>query len=88
MLQGMCDAADEGGTEQQKVQLREQMTLATRFSDLRMDIITVRSRVWKRSPKLSDILKALWANGYKYEEVHCNFCRGGGTAYAPEKIAL
>lgn len=51
-----------------------------------MDIITIRNRGWVSSPKLSEVLTLLWHYGYRYDEIHCNFCRGGGAGYSPAKV--
>lgn len=68
--------------------LYEQTTLEEHYRDLPMDIITVRHRVGQLSPTLSTALKLLSENGYGYEKVHCNFCRGGGASYAPAKVDM
>lgn len=49
-----------------------------------MDIITIRNRNFHKDPKLSDVLKTLNKNGFKYSEIHCSFCRGGQKAQVPK----
>ena len=41
-----------------------------------MDILTVRSRRFHKDPKLSQVLQELWKSNYRYDEIHCAFCRG------------
>ena len=72
----------------QQTQLAEQAALSELYADLTMDVITIRNRFWVSDPKLSDVLIKLSENGYNYDEIHCNFCRGGGEGYSPEKIQL
>jgi hypothetical protein len=51
-----------------------------------MDVITIRNRGWLSSPKLSEVITLLWKYGYKYDEIHCNFCRGGKAGFSPVKV--
>lgn len=53
------------------------------------DVLTIRNRWWMKGSlgeKLSDVLGALQGAGYRYENIHCSFCRspviGGGTSSA------
>ncbi|MCA9543661.1 MAG: hypothetical protein KC613_04705 [Myxococcales bacterium] len=53
------------------------------------DVLTIRNRWWMKASvgeKLSDVLQALATAGYRYENIHCSFCRspmiGGGTSSA------
>jgi hypothetical protein len=41
------------------------------------DIVTIRNRAGWADPTLSEVIKALWQNGYKYADIRCCFCRGG-----------
>jgi hypothetical protein len=43
-----------------------------------MDVATVRSRKVFAAITLFQVINKLWAAGYRYEEVHCVFCRGAG----------
>ena len=52
---------------------REQ--LAARPTPLPLDIITIRSRDYRVSPMLSDVLKLLRDKGWNYQTIHCSFCR-------------
>jgi len=58
------------------------------YKSLPMDIITIRNRFWHSSPKLSDVLRLLGQYGYHYDEIHCNFCRGGGSGHSPARVDL
>lgn len=69
-------------------QLQQQATLSDMYDGLSMDIITLRNRFWRSSPKLSEVLSLLWQYNFKYDEIHCNFCRGGGAGYSPKKADL
>ena len=68
--------------------LEQQIKLAEMYDGLSMDIVTIRNRFWHKDPKLSEVLKILWDNGYEYKEVHCNFCRGSAESYIPKKVNL
>ena len=39
------------------------------------DVLTVRNRVGSGDPTLSELLKALDQGGFRYENIHCSFCR-------------
>lgn len=53
----------------------EKYDKSANYADIKMDVVTIRNRAFHISPRLSWVLKELWANGYKYSEVHCSFCR-------------
>jgi hypothetical protein len=75
----------------QEFQLRQQQVNAKLFESMPMDIITVRNRTGLRSGytvTLAYALAELWAYGYKYEDIHCCFCRGDGADYRAPPIEL
>lgn len=39
------------------------------------DVLTVRNRVLRSSPTLKDALSELGKHGFRYENIHCSFCR-------------
>ncbi len=41
----------------------------------RFDVLTVRNRRFRSDPTLSDVFAALAENNYRYENIHCSFCR-------------
>ncbi|MGD1927152.1 MAG: putative adhesin [Paracoccaceae bacterium] len=41
----------------------------------KFDVLTVRNRKFKSDPSLSDVFAALKQHGYRYENIHCSFCR-------------
>lgn len=41
----------------------------------RMDIISIRNRLAKKNPMLSEVVADLHAAGYGYTRIHCCFCR-------------
>ncbi len=52
----------------------------------RFSVLTVRNRRFRSDPSLSDALAALATAGYRFENIHCSFCRssmfGSGTESA------
>lgn len=48
-----------------------------------MDIITVRNRRFSTDPTLKEIIYTMSKHGFKYEEYHCSFCRGGQNPFKP-----
>lgn len=49
--------------------------LAEHRGHVNMDVITIRNRKFKSPPTLTEVLNALDLAGYKYDVVHCSFCR-------------
>jgi hypothetical protein len=43
-----------------------------------MDVVTVRNRKVFSDITLFQVINTLWKSGYRYEEIHCIFCRGEG----------
>lgn len=39
------------------------------------DVLTVRNRILRSDPSLKDMLNELDSHGYRYENIHCIFCR-------------
>lgn len=43
--------------------------------DVKMDVITVRNRRFMAMPRFSWVIMELIRHGYRYEAIHCSFCR-------------
>src|SRR5699024_7796197 len=49
----------------------------------RFHVLTVRNRWFQFSPTLSEALATLDSGGWRYENIHCSFCRNPMLSFSP-----
>jgi len=81
---------DCNGNEQKFALVMCQL-LSAQMSDVRivdMDILTVRNRIFRSDPTLSDVFDQLNKKNLRYPHIHCSFCRpieGDDSSYKSSK---
>ncbi len=51
------------------------------------DVLTIRNRVLRSDPTLKEALETLGRQGFRYENIHCSFCRSGMVGDSPSAAA-